>query len=55
MCSVIYNDIHNPLYGWVPYSSSTGELGEIREQEEEPLISITEDPNELLLNGMQEV
>lgn len=37
MCSVIYNDIHKPLYGWVPYSTSTGELGEYRDQVEEPL------------------
>lgn len=55
MCSVIYNDIHKPLYGWVPYSTSTGELGEYRAQVEEPLKSITEDPKELLLKGMQEL
>lgn len=55
MCSVIYNDIHKPLYGWVPYSTSTGELGEYRDQVEEPLKSITEDPKELLLKGMQEL
>ena len=55
MCSVIYNDIHKPLYGWVPYSTSTGELGEYRNQVEEPLKSITEDPKELLLKGMQEL
>ena len=55
MCSVIYNDIHKPLYGWIPYSTSTGELGEYRDQVEEPLKSITEDPKELLLKGMQEL
>ena len=55
MCSVIYNDIHKPLYSWVPYSTSTGELGEYRDQVEEPLKSITEDPKELLLKGMQEL
>ena len=49
------DDIHKPLYGWVPYSTSTGELGEYRDQVEEPLKSITEDPKELLLKGMQEL
>lgn len=55
MCSVIYQDCHMPLYGWVPYAVSTGELGEYREQVEEPLKSVTEDPKELLLKGMEEL
>lgn len=55
MCKVIYQDMHKPMYGWVPFSVSTGELGEYRAQVEEPLKSITEDPKELLLKGMQEL
>lgn len=55
MCSVIYEDNHIPSYSWVPYSVSTGELGEYRSQVEEPLKSITDDPKDLLLKGMQEL
>lgn len=55
MCSVIYQDIHMPLYSWVPYAVSTGEQGEYRSQVEEPLKSITENPKDLLLKGMEEL
>ena len=55
MCSVIYNDIHKPMYGWIPYSVSTGELGEYRDQAGEPLKEIKDDLKELLLKGMQEL
>ncbi len=46
-----------PAYSWVPDGVSTGELGNYRDQAEEPLKAMaeSEDPKELLLKGMEEL
>ena len=57
VAKTIYFNTMYPAYSWVPDGVSTGELGNYRDQVEEPLKAMaeSEDPKELLLKGMEEL
>lgn len=57
MVETIYQGAHYPAYGWVPPTVLTGELGEYRDQVEEPLkaIKAKENPKDLFVKGMEEL
>jgi len=55
MNETIYFDTKIPAYGWVPKSVTTGDLGEYRAQVDEPIKAMQDDPQELLLKGMEEL
>lgn len=55
MKETIYQGIHYPAYGWVPPTVSTGELGDYREQVEEPLKAMKETPKDVFIKGMEEL
>ena len=57
VAKTIYFNTMYPAYSWVPDGVSTGELGNYRDQAEEPLKAMaeSEDPKELLLKGMEEL
>lgn len=55
MVETIYQGAHYAAYGWVPPTVTTGELGEYRDQVEEPLKTMKENPKDLFIKGMEEL